>query len=227
MKCHSYIDDAKESKKGTFVFVINIFNFWSLFFVFAVKHHRSSSLTCSPPRSNLSVIDKDISGTKSSQGSPLNLRKHVMLNNLQNVDSVDHSDVDFFKRRLGILHFRTCSISDVSGTQNLNFGSKLTLFSLPCRTTSRSSKSDQYLKCLGWFQQSWGCVIKNETTSSIHFQRSLFLFRSMPTNGSFFIPIDFKKVYSRTFYGCVFWNSWRRCQNGFSSCHIDNDEQIK
>ena len=154
LKCHSYSDDAKESKKGTFVFVINIFNFWSLFFVFAVKHHRSSSLTCSPPRSNLSVIEKDISGTKSSQGSPINLRKHVMLNNLQNVDSVDHSDVDFFKRRLGMLHFRTCSISDVSGTQNLNFGSKLTLFSLPYRTTSRSSKSDQYLKCLGWFQQS-------------------------------------------------------------------------
>ena len=72
---------------------------------FAVKHHRSSSLTCSPPRSNLSVIDKDISGTKSSQGSPLNLRKHVMLNNLQNVDSVDHSDVDFFNRRLGMITF--------------------------------------------------------------------------------------------------------------------------
>merc|ERR1712001_285370 len=105
LKCHSYSDDAKESKK--------------------VNHHRSSSLTCSPPRSNLSVIDKDISGTKSSQGSPINLRKHVMLNNLQNVDSVDHSDVDFFKRRLGMLQFRTCSISDVSGgTQNLNFGSK-------------------------------------------------------------------------------------------------------
>ena len=121
LKCHSYSDDAKESKKGTyefsglwwcitkafatFVFIINIFNFWSLFFVFAVKHHRSSSLTCSPPRSNLSVIEKDISGTKSSQGSPLNLRKHVMLNNLQNVDSVDHSDVDFFKRRLGMITF--------------------------------------------------------------------------------------------------------------------------
>ena len=140
LKCHSYSDDAKESKKGTFVFVINIFNFWSLFFVFAVKHHRSSSLTCSPPRSNLSVIDKDISGTKSSQGSPINLRKHVMLNNLQNVDSVDHSDVDFFKRRLGMLQFRTCSISDVSVTQNLNFGSKLTFFPFPIEQRQEALK---------------------------------------------------------------------------------------
>ena len=171
LKCHSYSDDAKESKKGTIFLdsggvlpkyllllclLLSFLNFcfYFCFVFFAVKHHRSSSLTCSPPRSNLSVIEKDISGTKSSQGSPLNLRKHVMLNNLQNVDSVDHSDVDFFKRRLGMLQFRTCSISDVSGTQNLNFGSKLTLFSLPYRTTSRSSKSDQYLKCLGWFQQS-------------------------------------------------------------------------
>ena len=54
------------------------------------KHHRSSSLTCSP---NLLIEQQTSgipSGTKSSQGSPLNLRKHVMIktNHMDEVDTL-------------------------------------------------------------------------------------------------------------------------------------------
>ena len=61
-----------------------------------MKHHRSSSLTCTPPTNNL-VIEQEIAGTKSSQGSPLNLRKRVML---KSNAVVDLHDVESIKKRV-------------------------------------------------------------------------------------------------------------------------------